>query len=394
VNGEAASGGPLTFSRDLNLLIDTDIPVFFHEAAEAGRPLPVQSPGELRELVQFGKSIFPDSAFSISAGLTAVQIHAKHSIGYDLLGIILPAVHFLYTLRGNARFIEKVGSNLANLPQFNDTLFELRCLEHFTRNGFDFEYEPTIIMGNKEKHPDLLLAKDGLRLFVECKQVRTGQGKGELQFANQCNYAQSRFPESLSQELFDRKLRLDVNFRSVPTERHLDELGREISALCEDSQDLVELPIRQIGDSIEYALVAQSTQGHFPMRAMRVGRVLLRSNVARRIWNPDTDSPEGELLFTSTDLARRRRDTIVRLIREARGQLPVGESGLVILGNANLKIARPEIEKRIQGTQYGNVTAFVVNPFDDFYSSYRTRYRDLLLSLFEGFQSVNPFLQA
>ena len=53
---------------------------------------------------------------------------------------ILPIMCFLYTFRDDSDFISKVKANLANPPQFSDTFFELKCLNHFYKNGFYFQY--------------------------------------------------------------------------------------------------------------------------------------------------------------------------------------------------------------------------------------------------------------
>ena len=120
----------------------------------------------------------------------------------------------------------KVKTNLANLPQFDDTFFELKCLNHFHRNGFPFQYEPDVYEEGKEKKSDFRLTKDDIELFCECKQVRIGQNIAELQFTNQCAYVRGKFPSDLWRRLFDAKLRLEVNFKINPSRTDLDELAR------------------------------------------------------------------------------------------------------------------------------------------------------------------------
>lgn len=381
-----------TFSRNINLLIKDDLSTFFHELTSSGYQLPVSSEDELKKLIRFGREFLPDSAFQISGGMTQIYVRPKVSIGYNFLKNILPIIYFLYTFRGDSNFMVKVKTNLENLPQFDDTLFELKCLKHFHGNGFSFQYEPRVVSGSKEKNPDFRLTKDGIELFCECKQVRIGQGKAELQFANQCRYVQGKFPKELGQRLFNMKLRLEVNFKRNPSEADLDKLARQVSQLCNGAQGLRELPLQQIGDNIEYLIIPQSESSQFPMKAMRVGSILLGSNESRRILNPDTSSPEGEVLLTSTDLARRRTETLIRLIREAKNQLPDDKFGIIIIGRTKLTIAIEPIQNRMNGMYYSNIIAFVVNPFDNFWSCYRPYYRELLANLFEGFQPVNLFL--
>ena len=183
-----------------------------------------------------------------------------------------------------------------------------------------------------------------------------------------------------------------MNFKTTPSKKDLDTLVVKVCDVCGESQLVCELPVKQIGDSIEYTIVRQDEPSKFPMKAMRVGRLII-STEPRRIWNPATDSPEGEILFTSTDLVRRRRLTLVKRIREAKNQLPNDKLGMIILGKANLAMAKQDIEKRMNGDQYMNIMAFVVNPFGEFWSCYRIYCRELLSDLFEGFQTKNPFRQ-
>ena len=63
----------ITFSRNLNLLIEDDLSTFFQELARASYPLPVTTEDELNKLVHFGREFFPDSAFEISAGMTPIE---------------------------------------------------------------------------------------------------------------------------------------------------------------------------------------------------------------------------------------------------------------------------------------------------------------------------------
>jgi len=86
--------------------------------------------------------------------------------------------------------------------------------------------------------------------------------------------------------------------------------------------------------------------------------------------------------------------TLRRDIKGAKNQLPDDKFGIIIINRAKLTIAKQAIERRMNGRQYDNIIAFVVNPFNDFWTCYRTHYRELLFDLFEGFQSRNPFLQS
>jgi len=389
----ADSDNHISFSRNLNLLIESDLTTFIKESESAGYSLPVSTEKALRELIKFGRQFFPDSAFTISAGFTQIYVRPKLSVGYSFIGVILPLVSFLYKFRGNTDFINRIKVNLRNLAQFDDTIFELRCLKQFCENGYHFQYEPSVIVGDTERRPDFKLTKENIELFIECEQVRLGQGKAEVQFTEQCNYAQGRFPEGLDKRLNSENLRLEVNFKKTPSKKGLDILVMKLCDVCGESQRLCELPIQEILDSIEYTIVRQDEPSKFPMKAMRVGRLIIGTK-PRRILNPDTNSPEGEILFTSTDLVRRRRQTLIKRIREAKNQLPNDKLGMIILGKANLAIAKQELEKRMNGDQYRNIIAFAVNPLEELWSCYRTCYRELLSDLFKGFQKLNPFGQA
>jgi hypothetical protein len=386
----ADSNNNISFSRNLNLLIKNDLTTFWQESKIAGYSLPVSTVKELLELIEFGRQFFPDSAFTMCSGFAQIYVRPKSAVGYNYIRTIIPLVSFLYKFQEDKNFIDKLRVNISNLEQFDDTIFELMCLNQFYENGYHFQYEPSIIVNGREKKPDFLLTKENSDIYVECKQVRLGQGRAEVQFNEQCNYTKARFPESLDKRLHNDNLRLEVNFKKTPSKKDLNILANEVRDVYGENKRVCELPIRQVGDNIEYTIMKQDEPNKFPMKAIKTVYLLV-GNEARRIWNPYTDNPEGEVFFTSTDLVSRRKQTIIKRIREAKKQLPDDKMGMIILGKANLAIAQQVMEKRMNGNQYMNILAFVVNPFEGFWSCYRTNYKGLLSDLFGGFQAQNPF---
>ena len=83
----------------------------------------------------------------------------KLSIGYSFLNDILPPLEFSYRFSTDSALMRKIKVNLTNATQFDDTLFELKCLSYFYKNGFAFDYEPSVVSGNGKKNPDFLLNK-------------------------------------------------------------------------------------------------------------------------------------------------------------------------------------------------------------------------------------------
>ena len=314
----------------------------------------------------------------------------RHGVAENFLANTLPIICFLYAFRHDNDFIGKVKGNLTNTPQFSDTLFELKCLYHFNKNGFFFQYEPKVSDGKKEKNPDFRLTKNNVELFCECKQIRTGQNKAELKFDEHRAYAESKFPKSLQKQLLDAKLRLEVNFKSNPLQSDLDELARQITLLSESNQGAKELGLRQIGDRIEYLVIPQSEPSPFPVRTLRTMSFQVRIGEPFRIGNL-INSPGGEISFVSTDLARRTAESFKNIIRVAKKQLPDDKLGIIMINRAKLSIAKEAIERRINLKQYRNIIAFVINPFDDFGTCHKTQYGELLFDLFEGFKPENCF---
>jgi len=384
----------ITFSRNLNLLIEDDLSTFFQELARSSYLLPVTSEDELKKLIRFGREFLPDSAFTISAGMTPIgerlMAQIRGAEADKFLKNILPIICFLYTFRDDSDFMVKVKTNLTNLPQFNDTFFELKCLNHFHRNGFSFQYESKVYDEGKERNPDFRLAKDDIELFCECKQVRIGQNIAELKFDEQRAYVESKFPKNLQRQLFDAKLRLEVNFKSSPSSADLDDLARQVNRLSKGTQGIAKFPLQQLGNSIEYLVIPQSEPSPFPMRTLRTISMQVSIGKPFRIGNP-FNSPGVEISFTSTDLTRRRAETLRDIMREAKKQLPNDKLGIMIINRAKLTVARQAIERRMNHRQYDNIIAFVVNPFDDILTCYRPQYREMLSDLFEGFQHENLF---
>ena len=121
-----------SFSRNLNLLIVGDCSTFYQELVRLSYTLPVTSEDELINLIQFGKEIFPESTFEISAGMTSIDerlvVMIRRGQTEKFLENILTIICFLYNFRGDKEFISKVKTNITNPTQFNDTFFELKCL--------------------------------------------------------------------------------------------------------------------------------------------------------------------------------------------------------------------------------------------------------------------------
>ena len=384
----------MTIPRNLNLLIDDDLSTLFQELARLEFQLPVTSEDELKKLIHFGREFLPESAFVISAGMTPIgetlmaQIRGGQADRF--LNHILPIIYFLNTFRDDTEFTGKIKANLANQSQFNDTFFELQCLNHFHRNGCSFQYEPKVYDGIKERNPDFRLTKGDIELFCECKQIRVGQDKAELKFDEQHAYVESKFLKTVQTQLFNAKLRLEVNFKIVPSSADLDELARQVNRLSSDAHGIRELPLQQLGNSIEYLVIPQNESSPFPMRTLRTISMRVRIGEFFSIGNP-LNSPGGEISFVSTDLAWRQAKTLGRNITGAKNQLPNNKPSIIILNRAKLKIADQVIKRRIGHKQYANIFAIIVNPFDDFWSAYRTGYREFLFEIFEGFQPENFF---
>ncbi len=234
------------------------------------------------------------------------------------------------------------------------------------------------------------MTKDDIELFCECKQIRVGQNKSELKFDEQNAYVESKFFKTVQTQLFDAKLRLEVNFKISPSSADLDELARQVNRLSSDAHGISELPLQQLGTSIEYLVIRQNESSPFPRITLRTISMQVRIGEMFRIGNP-LNSPGGEIGFVSTDLARRQAKTLGRNITEAKNQLPNDKPSIIILNRANLEIANNVIKRRVGHKQYDNIFAIIVNPFDDFWSAYRTGYKELLFDIFEGFQPENSF---
>jgi len=394
-DGDVFMSYAITFSRNLNLLVDKDLSSFYQELQRVVYPIPFKTENELKSLIQFGKEFFPQSAFEISAGVTPIEEQLVSMIRAgqtdQFMQNILPIICFLHASRSNLGFIDKVKANLANPPQFDDTLFELKCLSQFHRNGFSFQYEPEVSDGSAKKNPDFLLTKDGMELFCECKQVRVGQNRAELKFDEDRDSVVNKFPKNLQKQLSDAKLRLEINFKKRPSPEDLSEVARQVNQLCDNAQGISSLPMHEVGNSIEYLVIKQSEPSPFPLTG-RARTLSFQVSIGKpfRIGNPFS-ALGGEISFVSTDLARRTAKSFSKIIQVAKRQLPDDKPSIMIINRAKLAIAEEAIKRRMNLRQYNNIIAFAVNPFNGFSVCYRTQYRELLFDLFKGFQHENPF---
>jgi len=379
-------GKQVKFSRELNLLIESDLETFVKESVSAGYRLPVSNKKKLREIIGFGRQFFTDSAFYVRNGTVQIYVYLNGTISYDFFKEILPLASFLYKFRDNNDFINKIKNNISNLKQFDDTIFELKCLRQFNENGCNFIYEPNVIIKDKTKKPDFKITKDNISIFVECKQIGVGKRVSEINFINQVRYAKDRFAKGLHQQLHENNLRLEIYFKKTPSIKDLETLIAKINAVYSNNNCVGEKNLQKVNENIEFIINRQDQPSQFPKTALT--SVTLRAGIEERmILNSSTNIPIGEILFKSSSSVWRKGQTIIKRIREAKNQLPIGKHGIIILGNANIKIVRQEIEKRMNGNQYTNIIAFVANPFEHFWSCYRTPFKDLLLDLFKGFQS-------
>jgi hypothetical protein len=378
------------FSRNLNLLLRSDVAAFVQELEGSGRCLPFTDQDDLSELIAFSRRFLPDSAFTIQWGSTPIYLNPKNAQDYNFLEQILPAMRFLRTHSHNQAFMKKVETKLANLRQFHDTLFELECLSRFSENGFSFEYEPEVITPTGLKNPEFRLMKDDIELFCECKQLRIGQDKGSLHFSEQVKHVQSKLPDDLQELLHSAGLRLEINFKTVPSQSDLNRLATQVRKLRDDAEGIRETPIQQVGNDIEYLIVPQNKPDYFPMKSIKVGRMTVGTK-ARGLFDPESGAFGGEIVVSSANLSRRQRATLANRLRAARRQLPDACPGILLLNRANLHTATEAIESRMNTAHYANVIAVVVNPFEDLWSCYRTAHRELLADLFDGFRPENAF---
>jgi len=388
----------IIFTRNLNLLVEEDLSDFFKELTRVGYPIPAPTEDDLKNLIQYGGEFFPKSYFEITVGMTPLEEQLVDMIRRgqtdEFMQDILPILCFLYTFRGNIDFISRVKTNLANIPQFGDTLFELNCLNRFHKNGFSFQYESEVLNMGAKRNPDFLLTKDGVELFCECKQVRVGQNRAELKFSKDHDYVVGKFSKTLQKQLSDAKLLMEINFKNSATSHDLNELARQVNQLCDAAQGISPLPLREVGCTIEYLVIKQEEPSPFPS----IGRVRNLSfqvtiGTPFKIGNP-FNAPGGEISFVSTDLARRTSESFSNIIQEAKRQLPEDKPAIMIINRTKLTIAEEAIKRRMSLRRYNNIIAFAINPFDGFSICYQPQYRELLHDLFEGFQPANPFTSA
>ena len=277
------------------------------------------------------------------------------------------------------------------MVQFDDTIFELKCLLKFHKNGYSFEYEPEVTIDDKKKNPDFHLYTEGFEVFVECKQVRFEESQPFNRFNIQTKYISDNLDENLKQQLFNCKLRLEINFKRNPS---INELKKVISTLNQTAcspNGIKELPISCLGN-IEYLITYKSNPSHFPFKSVRTGLMIISDKP--RGLSPNLSGPvDEEISIYSTDLSIKRRQVVSKRIREAKNQLPEERFGIILLGKVNIISSSEFIEKRMNTSLYNHIFAIVLNPFEGFWACYKTPYKQILAHLFKDFQNVNPFLQ-
>ena len=373
----------IIFSKRLNLLEEMDQNLFIDGLNKANFNKFNLNLNELKKLIHFSKSIFPESIFKLEYGeLSTIKIGKSYQ-GFYFLEDILPIMHFLYQFKDKKRFIKAIRINLNNLKQFSNTIFELQCLNQFNKNGFNFVYEPEITIKNKIKKPDFKLFSEDKIVYCECKSLSFNLNLYSIKFYEKASKLLSSFRKDLKENLISYNLRLEINFTKSPLEKDIMTVIDNINNMDEiNEQDLVSL------DSIQYLIIPRENQFYFSKKSGILSEVLATQD--EKYFNFEKASDQDIVIF-SNDLTIKQRRACSKLLTDAKKKLPNDFPGIIILNDVKPIPLKQILENRMKDDSYSNIIAIVLNPFDNFFSCYKTNAKKLLANLFYNFVSKNLF---
>lgn len=378
-----------SLSKKYDLCQNSLMDEFFAEAKIHLLPSP-KNFNEFSEIVKHSKSVLNNGHLLIEGGrFCSLRTLFKHSVGHDFFDQVWPVMYFIY-FHQNLPNIKKLIRNLNNGSQSSSTIFEIKCMELFEKNNWVVsEYEPIIYNWLKKKNADFVIQKNNLDLFVECKSINFASSKVFRQFNQRAEKIHSLFSKDELDKLNKYRLRIEIQFDKLPSEKNLNKFFEKINEL-KNNDGLYTVRGEERIDNIRFIVRQQTELAYFPFKSIRSAQIQV-GTVARKLTFNDKEPYGVEIAVSSHDLYKRQIKIISNLITDAKKQLPNNKLSIILLEGTRGPLADKPARVRLETRKYLNVIAVVMNPFQDCRSTYKINAKDLLADLFEGLPHGHPF---
>lgn len=362
---------------------------FFDEAKDYLFPAPKDF-NEFREITRYSKSLLNKGYLLIEGGrVCSLRALFKHSIGLDFFEQVWPVLYFIYFHQDLSNF-KKLIRNLNNVSQSSSTIFEIKCMQLFKKNKWKIlEYEPTIYENLKKRNPEFVIQKDSTELFVECKNIHFATDKAFIQFNRRIEKIDSVFPKEELDMLNKKRLRVEIQFDKLPSEKNVDKFLEKIKEL-KGNNELYVVRAEEKIDNIRFVIRQQTELAYFPFKSIISARIQV-GPIARKLSFNEKEPYEVELSISSHDLYKKQTKVIANLITKAWKQLPNKKLSIILLDGVRNPLADEPAKIRLGTKEYLNIIAVVVNPFHDCWARYKIDAKNILADLFDGLPNGNPF---
>lgn len=377
--------------KKYDLCQDSLLNEFFGEAKNYLSPTPKDF-SEFSKIIEYSKSLINKGYLLIEGGrVCSLRTLFKHSIGFDFFDQVWPTMYFIYFHQNLCNF-RKLIRNLNNILQASSTIFEIKCMQLFEKNKWELlEYEPTIYENLKKKNPEFVVQKDNIELFAECKNIHFATSKAFMQFNRRIEKIDSVFPKEELDKLNKKRLRVEIQFDKLPSEKNVDKFLEKIKEL-KGNNELYVVRAEEKIDNIRFVIRQQTELAYFPFKSIRSARIQV-GPVARKLRFNDKEPYEVELSISSHDLYKKQSKIIANLITRAWKQLPNNKLSIILLDGVRNPLADEPAKVRLGTKEYLNIIAVVVNPFHDCWARYKIDAKNILADLFDGLPNGNPFKQ-
>lgn len=321
------------------------------------------------------KCLLGEYFFLEGQALLSIRKSGKVTKALNLLDDILPALVFANRYFGKKLPVELV-QKLSNIPQIEDTIFELKCMGMFL-DKHKIVYEPELSTG---KIPEFkIIVKDNPEIYVECKS----QGQETAVHMVKFNSVVNRLMEPLNKSPFlkrawEKGYRTEVFPLAYIHDKEAGDCLNNLKRIqFEDCLGVGE----KITEHIVVSCVPRD-QESLSKTAIKTGSITV-SDKSTQLSHRNT-----HLMIHAWDgVELQSRRSKRRLLSEARRKLkniPDNSVGMICIQTYGASHFQPDIERLVGQKQYERISLIWLNPFHEGKIICRNEFLPLRNTVFQG----------
>jgi len=330
----------LPISRILDLSIPAD-QRYLREAASSHPELL----SLIEEYVDEYLSLFPqlDWRRVYSGGMLSIPTTRKHSISFDLLQMLRLAKS-LKKLTPYSGY-EKLVSGFRNPTQINSTYFEAVvgswCVDRDV--SVSIEFSPEVTVKGKCKRPDFLWHTRLGNLYCECKRNNLLESKLNARVEKLLSWLSMIYEEYGP---WDASLRLDVRFERGSTNRIRDRFRTVVAQASAALKDGTHAGQTFREDDVSAVLRCRN-------EPVPQERESIQASIAK-VGPVAQNLAEATHLNLRMSLAKYRQESVGRLLRDARTQLPPDSPSAVFVELGGYEAAQQKLQRLVGRPAYAS----------------------------------------